>query len=79
MFGEMSRAAADRDIEGMRRIAHTLKGCVANVGARPVVEAILSVEGATKAGDLDRGIALAATAVSRGATLVAALENACRV
>jgi two-component system sensor histidine kinase/response regulator len=76
MFVELAAAAARGDLEAVRRIAHTLKGCVANVGARPVVEAVVGVEVAAKEGDLPRAQTLVAAAVSRSEPLLAALANA---
>jgi signal transduction histidine kinase/CheY-like chemotaxis protein len=77
LFCELGQATERRDLEGMRKVAHTLKGCVANVGARPVREAVTAVEVAAKAGEVERALELAGHAIALGDSLAAALAHAC--
>ncbi|MBN8610597.1 MAG: response regulator [Deltaproteobacteria bacterium] len=79
LFTELAEAAGRGDLERLRIIAHTLKGCVANVGARPVREAVTAVENAAKSGEPQRATELASHAIVLGQSLSAALEHACGV
>ncbi len=44
-LADLRRGLADSDAAVMERVAHTLKGSAASIGARPLVEAALRVEG----------------------------------
>lgn len=78
LLADLEKASSAGDLEQMRRLAHTLKGCVANVGARPVRDAVVAVEIAAKAGERERAIELCASAVVLGQSLSAALDHAHR-
>ena len=60
-LAELREAVAAGDAERVRRLAHTLKGASANVGAEALRGAALRLEQAAAAGDLAGGEALVAT------------------
>ncbi len=76
LFAELQTSAANADLAAMRILAHTLKGCVANVGAQPVRDAVVALELAAKSGDRDRSRALLDRALALGQVLRGELERA---
>jgi HPt (histidine-containing phosphotransfer) domain-containing protein len=51
--GELDAALAGRDAAVLRRAAHTLKGCLANVAANALVQRCAALEEAARAGELE--------------------------
>lgn len=54
VFAEISAAHGRRDLIGLKRSAHTLKGSVSLVGANDLVRRLRRVEDCAALGDLDR-------------------------
>jgi PAS domain S-box-containing protein len=51
LVATVRRAWGSRDFDGVQRVAHTLKGTCANLGARPAAKAALALESAARDGD----------------------------
>ena len=70
-IGELREAAARGDVKRIERMAHTLKGSVANFGARNAVDASVDLKNSARSSDL-LGVSTALGA------LELALETLCR-
>lgn len=57
LMSDIESALARRDHDTLRRVSHSLKGCVANVSAESLVERAREVERAASAGDEDACVA----------------------
>ncbi|MCK9240779.1 Hpt domain-containing protein [Desulfocurvus sp.] len=53
----LEQAAAQRELEGLLRTAHSLKGASATIGAPAMREAAERVENSARSGDLDAAVA----------------------
>jgi|SRR5262249_44320771 len=53
LLSEIDRAVLRHDAEALRRAAHTMKGAVANFGARQIVEQAKAIETIGQSGELE--------------------------
>jgi HPt (histidine-containing phosphotransfer) domain-containing protein len=65
LTGEMRAADLASDVVVLRRVAHTLRGCLSNVGAKDLVRQLAILEEAAAASDAARAKALVPSIAAR--------------